>query len=431
MAVTSGLYKKFFRPVQYFVALAFVLLLSGCGGSPTSGWNAPAQGVVTNDPNSIPNMAWQTAGDRQDLAQQGKDIAAGRPGLVNAGALPKVKVAILLPMTGKNGDLGNAMLKAAQMALFDIGSGNFELVPKDTHSTSAGAADAAKDAIADGAKLLLGPIFADDVRAVKPVASAANVPVVAFTTDWTIAGNDTYIMGFLPFAQVARVTQYAQTKGYNRFGVFAPQTPYCDAVISTLQRSGATVSKLERYAPAQVDISTQAADFATTGKNPDGTFVFNSLMLPVGGENLRSLVTVLSQQGITADNTKLIGTGLWDDASLTNDPAIYGGWFAAPDPQQRRDFEKRYQDNYGAAPPRLSTLAYDATALAAVLARTGDAAPFSRDHMTNARGFAGIDGIFRFRPDGLSERGLAVLEIQGGKARVIDPAPTAFLSSGS
>ncbi|MDE1153190.1 MAG: penicillin-binding protein activator [Micavibrio sp.] len=427
----TGLYKKILAPVQYLFVFAFVLLLSGCGGGTTAGWNAPAQGVVTNDPNSIPNMAWQTPGDRQDLMQQGKDMAAGRPGLVNAGALPKVKVAILLPMTGKNGDLGNAMFKAAQMALFDIGAGNFELVPKDTHSTSTGAADAARSAIADGAKLLLGPIFADDVRAVKPVASAANVPVVAFTTDWTIAGNDTYIMGFLPFAQVARVTQYAQAKGYSRFAVFAPQTPYCDAVISTLQRSNAQITKLERYAPSQVDVSTQAAAFAAAAKAPDGTFAFNSLVLPVGGENLRSLITVLSQQGITADNTKMIGTGLWDDASLTNDPSIYGGWFAAPDPQQRRDFEKRYQDNYGTAAPRLSTLAYDSTALAAVLARSGDANPFSRDRMTNARGFAGIDGIFRFRPDGLSERGLAVLEIQGGKARVIDPAPTAFLSSGS
>ncbi len=421
-AVTK-LYKTIGRPLSYFFAFAFVVMLAGCGPQTSSGWNTRNTGVVTNDPNAIPNMAWQTPGDRKELAAEGKQAAAP------AANLPKINVAILLPLTGKNGDLGQSMLKAAQMALFDIGAGNFNLVPKDTHSTPAGAGVAAQEAISGGAQLLLGPIFAEDVKAVKPVASAANIPVIAFTTDWTLGGNQTYIMGFLPFAQVSRVVQFAQTKGLNRVGVLAPQTPYCDAVISTLGRSGADIVKTERYSPGKSDLQPQIAAFATANKTADG-FTFNTLLLPLGGEGLRSLVSVLALQGIRNDNVKLIGTGLWDDASLTTDPALYGGWFAAPDPQQRRDFERRYTDNYGAAPPRLSTLAYDATALAAVLARSGDANPFTPAHMTNARGFAGIDGVFRFRPDGMSERGLAVMEIQGGRARVVDPAPTAFISSG-
>jgi ABC-type branched-subunit amino acid transport system substrate-binding protein len=424
-----------FKPVQFLFAAVFALALSGCVTGGTYSGNMPGNtGVVTNDPNAMPNLGWQTAGDRRDLAQQSAAASRdpNRPGLVVSAK--KVKVAILLPLSGKNADLGQSMLKAAQMALFDVGSANFEMVPKDTKSTTAGASLAAQEAANSGASMFLGPIFAEDVRAVKPVSAAHNIPMLAFTTDWTLGGGDTYIMGFLPFAQVARVAQYAKTHGGDRVAVFAPTTPYCDAVIGTLNRAGVNPVKVQRYSPQQADLNSAVAAFAQQNKVSTAplSYTFNALMMPVGGESMRSLASVLSANGINNRNTRFLGTGLWDDTALAGDPAVYGGWFAAPDPASRRDFERRYSENYGGAPLRLSSLAYDATALAAVLARTGgDGNPYSRDRLMNQRGFAGIDGIFRFRGDGLSERGLAVLEIRSGGARVIDPAPTAFLGSGS
>lgn len=424
-----------FKPVQFLFAALFALTLSGCVANGTYGGNMPGNtGVVSNDPNAMPNLGWQTAGDRRDLAQQSAAAQRdpNRPGLVVSAK--KVKVAILLPLSGKNADLGQSMLKAAQMALFDVGSANFEMVPKDTKSTAAGASLAAQEAANSGASMFLGPIFAEDVRAVKPVSAAHNIPMLAFTTDWTLGGGDTYIMGFLPFAQVARVAQYAKAHGGDRVAVFAPTTPYCDAVIGTLNRAGVSAVKVQRYAPQQADLTSAVAAFAQETKTSAAplSYTFNALMMPVGGESMRSLASVLSANGINSRNTRFLGTGLWDDTALSGDPAVYGGWFAAPDPASRRDFERRYSENYGGSPLRLSSLAYDATALAAVLARTGgDGNPYSRDRLMNQRGFAGIDGIFRFRGDGLSERGLAVLEIRSGGARVIDPAPTAFLGSGS
>lgn len=436
--------------LRFFFLFAFSLMLSGCGaGGGGYGsympWGSASTGVVTSDPDSIPDIGWQSPSDRRELAQQNRQMMQqqqepGRPGLVYGGVIgqpraQKVKVALLLPLTGKSGSLGQSMLKAAQMALFDVGSANFELVPKDTRSTPGGAQQAAQEAAAAGAALFLGPVFAEDVKTVKPVSVSSGIPMIAFTTDWTQGGGNTYIMGFLPFAQVARVAQYAQAKGYGQIAVYAPQTEYSDVVIGTLQRTGADLVRVNRYSPQQPDLSALVADFAATSnasgdpKNP--SFRFNALMLPVGGESLRSLVSILDQNGIRNESVRFLGTGLWDDPALASNPALYGGWFAAPDPKLRRDFERRYQENYGGAPMRLASLAYDATALAAVLARNGNGAPYSREQLTNPRGFAGIDGIFRFRSDGLSERGLAVLEIQSGQARVVDPAPTAFISSGS
>ena len=442
---------KFAR--QFFFVMAMVLSLAGCAtdyGSMGLPWMSGNTGVVTKDPESLPDIGWQTNNQRQSLIRQNEMFfeeqrqMPERPGLQTIlGGAPevpepkKVAVALLLPLTGKNADLGQSMLKAAQMALFDIGSASFELVPKDTKSTKEGAVAAAQSAVAGHSDLILGPIFAEDLKAIKPVTDAAGTPVVSFTTDWTQAGGNTYVMGFLPFAQVARVSRYAQFQGIGRFAVYAPQTEYCDVVISTLQRTGAHIVKVDRYSSLQTDLSELIDDFVETSK-PDGAGKsdppgFDALVLPVGGESLKSLVSLFRLHGVGGDNVRLIGTGLWDDPALAQDPDLYGAWFAAPDPVSRADFERRYSDNYGGTPPRLASLAYDATALAAVLARTGYGTrnPYSRDRITNPRGFAGVDGIFRFRPDGMAERGLAVLEIQSGRARVIDPAPTAFIASGS
>lgn len=413
---------------------AAALLPAGCK---TTGLGQPSgaqAGVVTDDPNSLPDIGWQTWHQRQTLNREDQSIAAQKNNAPAVRHTP-VKVALLLPMSGRSGDLGQAMLKAAQLALFDVGSATFELMPIDTQSTPQGAADAARKAAAMRSDLILGPIFAEDVRAAKPVSTAANIPMIAFTTDWKLAGNETYIMGFLPFAQVSRVAQYAQSRGFSRFAVYAPQTEYCDIVIGTLQRSGAQIAHTGRYAASETALQTMVQDFVQQTASLDAqgnpAFSFDTLMLPVGGESLRTLVSLFDLAGINNQNMRLIGTGLWDDESLARNPALFGGWFAAPDPALRRDFEKRYLESYGSAPPRLATLAYDATALAAVLSRGTHEKPYSRQRLTHPRGFAGIDGVFRLRPDGLNDRGLAVLEVQSGRARVIDPAPTAFVGSGS
>jgi len=418
-----------------------VLLLSSCNTGLYAPWPTNT-GVMSNNPNSMPNIAWQTPGQRETLStqsaeQQPAPQAAPPVAPVTAEAIPpavhqKIIVSILLPLSGPKAALGQSMLKAAQMALFDIGSANFELVPRDTHSTKAGAVAAAQAALNAHSALILGPIFAEDLKEIKPIVAPTHTPIIAFTTDWTLAGDNTYIMGFLPFTQVVRVVKYAQSQGFSKLAVLAPQTEYSDIVISTLEKSGIPLVHVNRYPAKQVDLSAAVQAFANTSKNANG-LDFDSLMLPIGSEGLRNLVTALNNNGITQKNVKFLGTGLWDDAALNNNPALFGGWFSAPDPDLRADFEKRYRQNYGSTPLRLSSLAYDATALAAVLARSAPdaASAYTEQNITNPRGFAGIDGIFRFRNDGLSERGLAVLELRSGSPKVVDPAPTAFLSSGT
>lgn len=364
------------------------------------------------------------------------------PALSGNESQPAVKVALLVPLSGKNADLGQAMLQAAQLALFDMEYDKIELMPQDTKGTPDGARTAAQLALADGAQLILGPIFAGEARAVAPIAQQHNINVISFSTDWTLAQGNTFVMGFLPFTQVERLAQYVAAQRLNRIGIIAPESEYGNVVVSAwnvhASRSGLAPASILRVSPGSAEASEKISAFTNyevrSAAIKAGTSVpapFEAVFMPMGGSEAVSLADSLSFYELDPRTVRRLGTGLWDDASLATQKNMDGAWFAASDPALRKAFERRYYDSYGVAAPRLSTLAYDATSLAVVLARTGFAnhgAPaYDRGSITNPNGFAGIDGIFRFRPDGMAERGLAIIEVRQGSLSVIDPAPRSFV----
>ena len=159
---------------------------------------------------------------------------------------------------------------------------------------------------------------------------------------------------------------------------------------------------------------------------PAGGPAFDALLLPVGGDQLKQIAQQLRAAGIDPAQTHLLGSGLWDDPSILKEPALAGGWFAASPPDVRHEFEHRYQGAYGHPPPRLASLAFDAAALAAVLAKSPDPDPFSQSAIENPNGFTGVDGLFRFTSQGLVQRGLAVLEVEPNGDKVVSPAPLNF-----
>lgn len=379
------------------------------------------------------NNAWDNRGTYSPPSSQVTTKATQTPSrTITSGGfenLPTVKVAILLPLSGPKASLGQSMLQAAQLALFDMGYNNFKLIPRDSKGTSAGARTAANSAINDGAQLILGPLFAVSVQAVKSVAKPNNINVIAFSTDWTLADRGTFLMGFMPFSQVDRVTQYATQKGYNNFAVIAPRDKYGDIVTgrfdNAVKNNRAAISKSIRFMPGDPAVINQVATLKS-----DGTPNFQAVFMPVGGSQTETISSALSYNKMMPNNIKRLGTGLWDDPRIASQPNMQGAWFAAPSPNARRGFEQKYLSTYGQAPVRLATLAYDATALAAILARNGfqnGAGPaYSYNALTNPNGFAGADGVFRFQPNGIVERQLAILELRRGQLVEIDPAPSRF-----
>jgi branched-chain amino acid transport system substrate-binding protein len=336
-----------------------------------------------------------------------------------------------VPLSGPNAGLGKAILDAAQLALFETGGRRMTLIPRDTGGTPDGAAAAARSAIADGAQLILGPLLAAEVAAVKPIARDAHINVIAFSTVTSLAGGGTFLMGFLPRQEVVREVDYAHQRGLDRFAALVPDSPYghlmADALKEAVAAAGGTVAKIASYGPTAAD---SAAAIKTLGGGGAGAAAsppaFEALLLPEGGARLDQIAGQLQAAGLDRPQVRLLGSGLWDVPGIGKDPALVGGWFAASPPDQRRVFASRFQATYGHEPPRLASLGFDAAALAAVLARQDGSRPFSREAIMNPSGFTGVDGLFRFRPDGLVQRGLAVLEVEPQGNVVISPAPQSF-----
>jgi ABC-type branched-subunit amino acid transport system substrate-binding protein len=367
-----------------------------------------------------------------------------------------VRAALLVPLSGQSASVGQALLNAAQMALFDVSDPSFTLLPVDTKGTAEGAAAAAQTALSQGAEIILGPLFSPEVKAVTPVAQARGISILAFTTDRAAAQPGVYTIGILPHQQVGRILSFAFQQGVRRVGVLARNDEYgrivVDAAKQATAASGLELAEVGYYDPAAQNLNQAIRAFtrfdqrkaqlaserrrleaagdtgglkALESAEVAGDIGYDALLISDEGARLRSVGALLPYFGIETKRVKLLGTLLWEDPRLGSEPVFVGGWFPSVSSGRYGEFETRYTRLFGAKPPRVASLAYDATALAAVLGKQRPA-DFSQAALTQSAGFAGIDGIFRLKPDGTTERGFAVMEVTRTGARTIDPAPTTF-----
>jgi len=349
------------------------------------------------------------------------------------GAAERQTVGLLLPLSGDKAPLGESMLRAAELAMFDVATSDFHLVVRDTKGTPRGAEAAARGAIDAGANLILGPVFASSVRAVKPVADGGQVPVLAFSNNPAVAERGTYVMGLMPAQQVRRVVSYAVQQGRRNYAVLAPRNAYGELVTAAMRRAvkryGGEVRHTAYYPPGSQDVSDQVETLAKAGF---GEMANAAVMLPAAGKQLQTLAPTLPFFDIDPDKVRFLGTALWNDPSLGTEPALVGGWFAAPPPGGRAQFRERYRETFATEPGELASLAYDATALASLLARRNaedgkpPASAYTADKLTQRNGFAGVDGVFRLNEDGTVQRLYAILEMQRNNLKVIDQAPSQF-----
>ena len=338
----------------------------------------------------------------------------------------QVRVGLVLPLSaqGNAGVAAQSMKNAAEMALAEFKSPNIQLLVKDDGGTPQGAQAAAQQAINEGAEIIVGPLFAQSVSAVGQVARGRNIPVIAFSTDASVAARGVYLLSFLPETDVRRIVDFAISRGKRSFAALLPDNAYGTVVEAAFQqevsRRGGRVVALEKY-PLDASRMADAARRVSQAANQ-----VDSIFIPDGADAVPQVVQALTASGANLKRVQLLGTGLWDDPRIFSTPALDGGWYAAPESTGFRNFSGRYRARYGQDPVRTATLAYDAVALVAALVKTQGPQRFSEQVLTNSSGFAGIDGVFRFRPEGPNERGLAVLRVAPAGGQVISPAPHTF-----
>ena len=333
-----------------------------------------------------------------------------------------VRVGMILPLTQNGGGpnpIGVSMRNAAQLAIDGFGAPYITLMIEDDHSSSDAAAQAAQAELGAGAQLILGPVFANDVRSASAAAKSAGKPMIAFSTDVTVAAPGVYLLSFLIQGYVDRIIQYAVSSGKKSFAIMAPQNDYGSVAADRFQDRAQSLNVqmvvTARYSAGQMAGAAQQVA-AVQGQ-------IDALFIPEQADAMPAVANALASANV---KTKFLGTGVWNDPRVLKLPQMQGAWFSAADNSGFDAFAQRYKAKFNSDPARLATLAYDAVTLAAALARNGGTDPFNQAALTNISGFNGADGVFRFRDDGTNERGLAVMEIDDNAAKVVSPAPRSF-----
>ncbi len=433
------------------LALLIAAATQGCSVSNSALTNAPAATVGPKSARAVPAPAPGDT-DNGSLALNTPSTPVGEPG---APPRAPVKVGLILPLTGAGqaGIVAESMKMAAELALKDVQAKHVQLVIRDDKGTPEGAMAAATDVINDGAEIILGPLYARSVSTVSAIARSKNAPVIAFSNDKQVASSSTHLLSFLAGPEVTRVVSYAAQKGKRRYVALIPDDAYGKLVEPSFKeavaRHGGVVVASHNY-PADTGgrvagllAVVKALKEEIRGIEEHGEPV-DAIFIPGGEETVQLLGPLLKQADIDTKRIKVIGTGALDTPNAGRDDTFVGAWFAAPDPRGFKDFSERFVKAYGRSPPRIATLAYDAASLTAALATGPDGARFIPSALTRASGFNGVDGLFRLMSDGVTDRALAVLEVQKFGAAVIDqpagsmngnqpaiPGPSSMLEPGA
>ena len=427
---------KVLRILALAPSLALVsLVLAGCASAPTQ----PPAPISTGDPRvdpepQLPGSVTADLEKEDEIIEDGEDVEVAITTLTppHMAGREITRAAVLLPFSHPNARVraeAQGMLAGAELALFDTADETFLIIPKDTAGTTSGATSAFTAAMEDGADVILGPLFAENVRTLAAPSAEAGVPMIAFSNDPTAAGNGAYLASYTVEEEVARVVEFALANGIDSFAFLGPRSAYGQRVERALRfeavlGGGAVIAAAayEPYDDAPVDeaemLALTIAPFVEEQPGRLGVFI------PESGEKLRSVAPLLAYYGVDFRGMTMLGTSQWDDPTIWREPTLNRAIFAVPSDAAAQSFNDTYRRIYGRAPTELAGLGYDAAGFAIELSGNETLDTFG---LIRGEGYSGVTGLFRFRPDGTPERGLAIKQIQTGEGAVeVSPAPQMF-----
>ena len=385
-------------------ALCLGVLLAGCETTPSGSVGQPGDGRQIIQPK--PTRA------RDGLTPP---FMAGRS---------ITRFGVLLPFSAISQE-SQALYDAAELALFEQGNPALLLIPRDSGTSASQAASSVNALSKDGVELIIGPLLRDSVLGARDPARRANAPLIAFSNDRVAAGNGAYLLSFQSEEEVQRVIAFAAGQSVRRIAILAPDTEYGRRVEIEARRiaplSGAQIVASQLYTPTE-NGAVLGAQALARAAIPSGV---QAVFIPGDGASLRAAASALAAAGLDSNRVKLLGLGSWGLNAAFREPVLAGAWVAAPDPAARRGFERRFKTAYGREPTRLASLAYDAVILAAQIALNPE--QDTRAQLERPQGFQGVDGLFRFRPNGSIQRALPIFRIEAnGVAILLEPALRAF-----
>ncbi|MBO4675624.1 MAG: penicillin-binding protein activator [Elusimicrobiaceae bacterium] len=353
----------------------------------------------------------------------------------------QTRAAVLLPLSGKSAAVGEAFQNSAMLALQEQPQSPLELMFFDTKGTEEGVSWAWYEARAQHPDIVIGPVFASELTALK--AESPDVPVISFTTDSSLMEANVYTMGVLIPNQVERLVSFMCEKGERKIAVIGPEDKTGELTMNTLSRAietcpGMAIQHVSLYEPETTDFMAVISKVSPKLVDPRKTKLtdkereiletpieerldFDSLLIFEDGVKLQQILSLLAYYDISPRVVSFYGLANWQGL---NDRALIGGYYAATPVARTEVFNGRYREAFGNNPPRIVALAYDAVSLIAALAEKN---ALTAHNLLNQNGFSGVNGRFRLNSDGTNKRLLDVFQIVSSKrSQTISPAPDTF-----
>jgi ABC-type branched-subunit amino acid transport system substrate-binding protein len=361
----------------------------------------------------------------------------------------KIRVAAILPISGANKEIGTAVFNSIVLSLFENDKNDdIELVVFDSKNNAQDAKKAINSIVSQNIKIIIGPIFSNNVEAISDIVSKNNITALSISNNQDLANKKgIFLMGFLPEQQIEGLTSYAISNGNNNISIIVPDNQYglkfSSIAKEMIRRKDGNLISNKFYLDSSKDLEKivaetinsylilpQSANKNSTNLQPQDKIYSNTILIPESGIALSKINNLIKKFNTSERPIQIIGSSNWDDISTLNDPNLIGGWFVSASPTKYRDFEKRYYNTYNKFPPRISSIGYDAIlALLKVIesSNTKDISPADFiNYQSSKNGFNGIDGLFRFLPNGLVQRNFAILQIGNGKFEILESPNTMF-----
>ncbi|MEM8615737.1 MAG: penicillin-binding protein activator [Pseudomonadota bacterium] len=422
-------------PILFF---AVILILAGCATPSTGPVTPPSSGAPRVDPTDPQPITNEDDGTGEEAVEEDQGADADR--VVGLPYTPPhmadreiLRAGVLLPFSDRRERVraeAEGMLAGIELALFENAGDTFVILPHDTRGSMSTAISEAEKLLSDGADIILGPLFGANANAIKDIFAAEGVPVISFSNDTTVAGGGTWLGSIAPEAEVQEIVRFAHLRGYDRFAFFGPQSALGQKLKQALETEamavGGAMLNVAFYPESSTDPRIEAETFANSIMAAVERGERVAVLVPERGTRLRRIAPLLAYYGLDTREVKMLGIGAWNDPAVWREPSLNGAWFPAPPQADLQDFETRYRRQYGAEPSSLSSLAYDATALAITLAGDGIV---TAEEIIDPEGFVGVNGLFRYSFAGIAERSLSILEIDRnseGGAREIRGVANSF-----
>ncbi len=411
--------------------------------------------------NEIVTNVKQSANSEIPQNKANYDFLESRDLITQKSRKEKVKIALFLPFSGKNKELGNHLFNAATLSLFDNDlNNNIELVLIDSGESPQEAAKAIKEVVKQDIKVIVGPVFSNSVEAIEKDIKDNNIIAISLSNNAKLINKTNnkggiFLAGIMPEAQVEEIVTFSIEQNKKTFAIIAPNNQYglimTDLMKKTVKRKDGEFIISEFYDSTTKDFTAIANRVVNAFKVPAGlaegggnklkkdSAIKESdriypkiIFIPESGKTLSKIVEAIKKQNKDERVYQIVGSAQWDDISTLSDQNLQGAWFSAPDNQRFHSFEKAYYQNFNKFPPRLTSIVYDSVAVIADLVErkktnTLEIADFTAYSVWPKNGFQGIDGIFRFLPNGLVQRNLAMLQIKRDRFETIGKPSDKFL----